>query len=143
MFANIGRKIKNFAKFSFGIGVLVSIIGAIYVIVSSLNGREPIVGILTGLLIAVGGVIVSWLQTFLLYGFGELVDSNQKILRGYNDLATTNPELLKEWNYERNNKNGIFPYNVFQGTHMKVWWICDKGHSYDMSPNQKTRYNSK
>ena len=85
MFANIGRKIKNFAKFSFGIGVLVSIIGAIYVIVSSLNGREPIVGILTGLLIAVGGVIVSWLQTFLLYGFGELVDSNQKILRNLED----------------------------------------------------------
>lgn len=65
--------------------------------------------------------------------------SNQKILRGYNDLATTNPELLKEWNYERNNKNGIFPYNVFQGTHMKVWWICDKGHEWLASISNKNR----
>ena len=65
--------------------------------------------------------------------------SNQKILRGYNDLATTNPELLKEWNYEKNNKEGIFPYNVFQGTHKKVWWKCAKGHEWVTSILNKKR----
>lgn len=28
--------------------------------------------------------------------------SNQKILENYNDLATINKELAKEWNYEKN-----------------------------------------
>ena len=28
--------------------------------------------------------------------------SGQRVLKGINDLATTNPELAKEWNYEKN-----------------------------------------
>ena len=28
--------------------------------------------------------------------------SGKKILQGYNDLATTNPELLEEWDYNKN-----------------------------------------
>ena len=27
--------------------------------------------------------------------------SNRKVLTGYNDLATTNPEFLREWNYKK------------------------------------------
>lgn len=38
--------------------------------------------------------------------------SNQKILVGVNDLATTNPELLNEWNYD---KNEITPQQVTYG----------------------------
>ena len=36
--------------------------------------------------------------------------SGNKILVGFNDLATTNPELLEKWNYEKNN-NKLF-YNI-------------------------------
>lgn len=53
---------------------------------------------------------------------------NQKILKGYNDLATTNPELLKEWNYEKN--VDISPYEISSGTNRKVWWKCEKGHEW-------------
>ena len=28
--------------------------------------------------------------------------AGQKVLEGYNDLATTNPELLEEWDYQKN-----------------------------------------
>ena len=31
--------------------------------------------------------------------------SNKKVLEGYNDLFTTNPDLAKEWNYKRNLEN--------------------------------------
>ena len=41
--------------------------------------------------------------------------SNRKVLKGYNDLATTNPELLKEWNYEKNEKIGIRPDEITNG----------------------------
>lgn len=60
--------------------------------------------------------------------------SNQKILIGYNDLATTNPNLTKEWNCKKNGK--IKPINVTKGSVKKVWWKCEKGHEW-----QATIYN--
>ena len=33
--------------------------------------------------------------------------SNKKILKGYNDLGTTNPELLEYLDYEKNEKENI------------------------------------
>ena len=64
--------------------------------------------------------------------------ANQKILTGYNDLATTNPELIKEWDY---NKNIVKPTEVMRGSARKVWWICPKGHSYEAKLNNKTSNN--
>lgn len=46
----------------------------------------------------------------------------------YNDLATVRPDLVNEWDYERN--NGLRPEDVNAGADKKVWWICDKGHHY-------------
>ena len=65
--------------------------------------------------------------------------SNQKILKGYNDLATTNPEMLKEWNYEKNNILNLFPDNVFKGSHKKVWWKCEKNHEWQASISNRVR----
>lgn len=50
------------------------------------------------------------------------------VVKGNNDLATTNPELLNEWDYE---KNSVSPFEVTMGTHKKVWWKCSKGHSWE------------
>ena len=61
--------------------------------------------------------------------------SNQKVLKGYNDLGTTNPELLKEWDF---NKNIISPYEITAGAEKMVWWICSESHSY-----QSLVYNRK
>lgn len=55
--------------------------------------------------------------------------SNQKILIGDNDLATTHPELEKEWDYEKNYP--ITPQEVTSGSDKKVWWICKTcGHEW-------------
>ena len=53
---------------------------------------------------------------------------NQKIWIGYNDLATTNPELLSEWDYVKN--EAITPKDISGGSEKKVWWKCSRGHSY-------------
>lgn len=45
-----------------------------------------------------------------------------------NSLATTNPELVKEWDYSKN--GALLPENVLRASHKKVWWICPNGHSY-------------
>ena len=64
-------------------------------------------------------------------GYGCPYCSGQRILKGVNDLATTNPELAKEWNYEKNGK--LTPYDLSAGSGKKVWWLCEKGHAYEQS----------
>ena len=50
-----------------------------------------------------------------------------RIIVGTNDLFTTNPELKKAWDFD---KNTISPLEVTAGSHKKAWWICSKGHSW-------------
>ncbi len=60
-------------------------------------------------------------------------------LQGYNDLATTNPEVLVDWDYEQNT---ILPTTVRAGSNKKVWWRCKKGHSYQAVIYNKTTHNT-
>ena len=54
--------------------------------------------------------------------------ANQKTLRADNDLPTTNPALVKEWNYQKN--RNLQPEDFVATSHKKVWWKCDKGHEW-------------
>lgn len=60
-------------------------------------------------------------------GNGCPVCSNQKVLAGFNDLATLNPEAAKKWS--PNNK--LKPTEVTQFTHKKFIWLGDCGHEYE------------
>lgn len=53
--------------------------------------------------------------------------SGQRVLPGYNDLASTNNELIAEWDWK---KNSLRPTEISKGSRKEVWWICPKGHSY-------------
>lgn len=53
--------------------------------------------------------------------------SGKKLLKGFNDLATTHPKLYAEWDFE---KNTLKPDEVTHGSSKKAWWICEKGHSW-------------
>ena len=66
--------------------------------------------------------------------------SNQKILEGYNDLATINPYLAKEWNYSKNKK--LLPTQISPKSGKKVWWKCNEGHEWEATPHYRS-YNSK
>ena len=55
--------------------------------------------------------------------------SNKLILTGYNDLATTHPDLAKEWHPMKN--ENLSPQDVSFGTNKKVWWRCKKGHEWE------------
>ena len=47
--------------------------------------------------------------------------------QGYNDLATTDPHLLKEWDYEKN--TDVLPTQISRHSMRYVWWRCAFGHS--------------
>ena len=53
-------------------------------------------------------------------GSGNPIKTGQKVLKGYNDLAFLNPDLAKEWNYEKN--GNLKPEDVNCGSGKKVWW---------------------
>lgn len=64
-------------------------------------------------------------------GEGCPVCCNKKIIAGINDLATIHPELLKEWDKEKN--TGLSPSKIGYRTDRQVWWRCKKGHSFKAS----------
>lgn len=55
----------------------------------------------------------------------------RKVEAGVNDFKTLHPDLMEEWNYEKNNKIGICPDSVLCGSRKKVWWKCKVcGHEW-------------
>ena len=59
------------------------------------------------------------------------VCANRTVIVGVNDLATTNPRLAKEWNYEKN--GSLRPEDIIEGSPKSVWWKCEKGHEWSAS----------
>ena len=47
--------------------------------------------------------------------------SNVKILKGFNDLESQYPELMKDWDYEKNEK---LPSEISYGTQYRAFWKC-------------------
>lgn len=54
------------------------------------------------------------------------VCAEREVLAGYNDLATTDKQLLIEWNYELNK---LKPTEVSRNSAKRAWWQCRYGHS--------------
>ena len=50
------------------------------------------------------------------------------VIRKRGSLADTLPELVAEWNRERN--GDLTPANVSSGSNQKVWWKCRFGHEW-------------
>jgi glutaredoxin len=59
-----------------------------------------------------------------------------KVLSGYNDLKTTNPELISEWDKEKNMP--LVPEGFSAGSGIIVWWKCSKGHEWQARISART-----
>ena len=51
-----------------------------------------------------------------------LSNPTKAVWQGFNDLATTYPELAKEWHPVKN--GDLKPTDVTIGSQQKVWWLC-------------------
>ncbi|MBR0340872.1 MAG: zinc-ribbon domain-containing protein [Oscillospiraceae bacterium] len=56
---------------------------------------------------------------------------NYKVLTGFNDLATTNPEIAQEWHPTKN--GDLTPNQVISGGNKKVWWLGKCGHEWQQT----------
>lgn len=61
---------------------------------------------------------------------------NQKVLAGFNDLATTEPQVAAQWHPELN--AGLTAQMVTAGSAKKVWWQCSEGHVWKSVINSRT-----
>jgi hypothetical protein len=84
MFGNIGSKIKILAQVCTWVGIIGSIIGGLVLI--ALDTYL----IIAGLLIAAVGSLISWASSFVLYGFGQLIENTDKLVILVNNQNQTN-----------------------------------------------------
>jgi len=69
-------------------------------------------------------------------GSGCPVHSKRKLLAGYNDLATTFPDVAAQWHPTRNGDRT--PDQVFAGTNENAWWRCEEGHEWEATVKDRT-----
>jgi rubrerythrin len=62
--------------------------------------------------------------------------SNQKVLRGFNDLETLFPEIALEWHPYLN--GDLLPTNVIGTSNIKVWWQGKCGHEWQQIISNRT-----
>lgn len=54
--------------------------------------------------------------------------SNKKVWAGFNDMATTRPDLAAEFHKTKN--GALKPTDVVAGTGKRIWWECGHGHEW-------------
>lgn len=62
--------------------------------------------------------------------------SGQKLLLGFNDLASASPDIAKEWHPTKN--GNLQPSSVNNGTPEKAWWLDAYGHEWESSIRSRT-----
>ena len=55
---------------------------------------------------------------------------------GYNDLATTNPDVAASWHPCKNGK--LTPQHITRASERKVWWVCAVGHEWESLVGTRT-----
>jgi Zn finger protein HypA/HybF involved in hydrogenase expression len=64
-------------------------------------------------------------------GRGCPICAGKKVLVGFNDLATTNPEMARE-------ADGWDPTSVRPGSNKRFRWKCQTGHTWTATPNNRS-----
>lgn len=90
MFTNIGDKIKSLAKVIAWIGIAGSVISG-FVMINSGYG----VSIIMGIGVILGGSLISWISSWFLYGFGELIEKTTEIAWNTAKGATISSQVLR------------------------------------------------
>jgi len=102
MFDNIGAKIKRLAKILCWVGIAASFILAIIMFVSAEEGSYSTEGMYRGFGLAFLfiGPLASWVSSFFIYGFGELIETNCELARNTRNICAEYAEKLIEDEYK-------------------------------------------
>lgn len=63
--------------------------------------------------------------------------AGKRVWAGFNDLATKDPLIAKQWHAELNGL--LTPADVMTSRHKAVWWKCGEGHTWKAVVYSRTR----
>lgn len=79
----------------------------------------------------------SLIVSYVIDGCGCPYCAGRRAIPGETDLATVRPEIMEEWDREKNAL--IDPGEMLPSSHEKVWWRCALGHSWQAMVFSRTR----
>jgi DNA-directed RNA polymerase subunit RPC12/RpoP len=62
--------------------------------------------------------------------------ANKVVIVGRNDLKTLRPDIARQW--DDKNNGSLTSKHVTIGSSRKVWWICDRGQSFEATVVART-----
>ena len=95
MFENIGEKIKMLAKVGCVVNMVIFGVSAIILLGIAHNYYYITIYAILGFTFLILGPIIAWILSCLIYGFGELIETNRKIAentRSYNQDSDINKD---------------------------------------------------
>jgi hypothetical protein len=127
-FNNIGEKIKALAKWSFYIASTVYIIAGLATAINT--------DILSGCLFIILGPILAWVSSFLIYGFGQLVENSDKIVSiKQQNTKEENSHIVSTKNPDSSKQEGKFLHNY---QHNGDWKLEGRYFHDNKKNNDKT-----
>lgn len=63
--------------------------------------------------------------------------SGNKVLAGFNDIATTHPHLSEQWHPTKNGSTQPNEYSA--GSNYKKWWLCSNSHAWYTQISHRTQ----
>ena len=113
MYDEIGKKIKTLAKVSFIIMAI--IIGIVGIVLAIYLKDEPKL-VLLAILGACLAIFFAWISTFMVYGFGELIDRACSIddKLSENDMDVDNLQKRKIQKLDKLMENGLITEEDYQ-----------------------------
>jgi len=103
MFNNIGGKIKALASVVCWIGIGASVLGGIATFAFSTTSfyrGVDLEALLAAILVMAGGALCSWIGSFLLYGYGELIDKTAQTAENTRKLLAQHAAEPPVWKHE-------------------------------------------
>lgn len=94
-YENIGNKIKGLAQMAFVVEAIAAVITGIALMASD----EDL--ILYGLLVLIAGPIIAWVSSWLLYGFGQLIENSDIIAEEYNRKNQKHEKVVEKNNEKK------------------------------------------
>ena len=118
MFDNIGKKIKSLASILCWVGIIAYVIAAIIMIAIGVDEYEDVLTAF-GVILLFVGPLMSWISSFFMYGFGELIDKACDIERNtrggeIKSVAQTKVETERIDKIEKLRSQGLITEEEYQ-----------------------------
>ena len=91
LFERVGSKIMGLAKVIFWIVVIINLLISFYMIYGAIKA-ESLAAVIPALIVAGAGVVAGWLSSVLLYGYGQLIETQQTAVDELSEIK----QLLKQ-----------------------------------------------